>query len=209
MLPSQGRGRQFESGSPLIMQNRKIILASSSPRRKRILSQIGLDFSVEVTDIDEKKVKIKNPRLLVQELSLLKAKAILKKKGSIILAADTVVVFENKILGKPQSAEDAKKMLKMLSGKRHSVITGFTIIDPKYGKVVTKSEETKVWFRKIPKEEVEKYVATGEPLDKAGAYGIQELGSVFVKKIEGDFFNVVGLPISFVWELEKLGVNIF
>ena len=193
------------------MKRRKIILASGSPRRKRILAQIGLDFSVLSADIDEKKVRIKNPKLLVQELSLLKAKAVLSKRTtSIILAADTVVVFENKILGKPETEENARKMLRMLSNKKHSVITGFTIIDPKLKKVITKSEETKVWFRKISNEEIDAYVATGEPLDKAGAYGIQELGSVFVQKIEGDFFNVVGLPICLVvTELEKLGVKVF
>ncbi len=186
-------------------------MASGSPRRKRILAQIGLDFSVLSADIDEKKVRIKNPKLLVQELSLLKAKAVLSKRTtSIILAADTVVVFENKILGKPETEENARKMLRMLSNKKHSVITGFTIIDPKLKKVITKSEETKVWFRKISNEEIDAYVATGEPLDKAGAYGIQELGSVFVQKIEGDFFNVVGLPICLVvTELEKLGVKVF
>ena len=186
-------------------------MASGSPRRKRILTQIGLDFTVLSADIDEKKVSIKNPKLLVQELSLLKAKAVLsKRKTSIILAADTVVVFENKILGKPETEENARKMLRMLSNKKHSVITGFTIIDPKFKKIITKSEETKVWFRKISKEEINGYVATGEPLDKAGAYGIQELGSAFVQKIEGDFFNVVGLPICLVLtELEKLGVKAF
>lgn len=188
-----------------------IILASTSPRRKALLKQIGLKFDVKSSDIDESAVFYKNPYDLVKKLSLLKAKSVAElSKNSIIISADTVVVFKNRIIGKPKAKSDARKILKMLSNKMHTVITGFTIVDSQTDKTISGFEESKVWFRKISGEEIDKYVDSGEPLDKAGAYGIQEKGGAFVKKIEGDYFNVVGLPLAkVIIELRKLGVSIF
>lgn len=189
---------------------KKIILASQSPRRKALLKQIGLDFEVIVSSFEEKIDKNLKPGELAEKFSLEKAKDVAKRqKNAIIIAADTFVVLGNEILGKPKTKELAKKMLEKLSGKAHLVITGFTIIDTKSGKTVTKSVESKLFMKKLTKEEIDTYVNTGEPLDKAGAYAVQEKGGLFIKKIEGDFFNVVGLPIFAVtWELKKFGINI-
>lgn len=188
---------------------KQIILASSSARRKELLEMIGLKFKVVVSNLDEKidpELKLK-PHDLVKKLSLEKAKVVFENyKDSIIIAADTFVVCSGKILGKPKNKEDAKKMLKFISGKIHVIITGFTIIDG--NNVITKSDETKVWMRKISNEEITAYIRTGEPFDKAGAYAIQGLGSIFIEKIEGNFDNAVGLPIyTLAQELKNLGVK--
>lgn len=190
---------------------RKIILASASPRRKVLLKQIGLNFEVVVSNFEEKIEDNLKPVDLAKKFSLQKAKDVAKNyDDAIIIAADTFVVLGNEILGKPKNKELARKMLEKLSGKAHLVITGFTIIDTKSGKTVTKSVESKVFMKKLTKEEIDAYVNTGEPLDKAGAYAVQEKGGLFVEKIEGDFFNVVGLPIFTLMQgLKKFGVNIF
>lgn len=189
---------------------RKIILASKSPRRKALLKNIGLKFTVEVSDVKEKTDDNINPREIAENLSFEKARKIAKKhKDAIIIAADTFVVFKNKILGKPKTEKNAEKMLKLLSGKQHFVITGFTIIDTKSGKTVTKSDETKVFMKKMTSMEINAYIKTKEPLDKAGAYAVQEKGGIFVEKIEGDFLNVVGLPIfKLTSELKKFNIKI-
>lgn len=189
---------------------RKIILASASPRRKALLKQIGLDFEIVVSDFEEIIDNNLKPHDQAQKFSLGKAKDVAQNhKNAIIIAADTFVVFKNEILGKPKTAENAKKMLKMLSGKAHFVITGFTIFDTKTGRIVTKSLETKVYIKKLTEREIGEYIRTGEPLDKAGAYAAQELGGIFVKKIDGDFFNLVGLSIFAVSEeLKKFGVKV-
>lgn len=189
---------------------KKIVLASKSPRRKALLEQIGLRFEIDVSDFDEKNAPKLPPSKLAEYLSLEKAKIIAKKhKNSIIIAADTFVVFENEILGKPKTKENAVKMLKRLSGKEHKVITGFTLIDTE-GRITSKFVESKVVMRNLTNEEIKSYVETGEPLDKAGGYGIQELGSVLIEKVIGDYYNVVGLPLAPLYEeLKKLGVNIF
>lgn len=180
---------------------KKIILASASPRRKfllnMLLSNFGLTFSVVPSNIEEYfPEKIKNLQLLVSKLALQKSLEVAKKKKGIIIGADTVVVLGNNILGKPTDADDAKKMLKLLSGKTHKVITGVGIIDTIDNKVYRIHESTQVTFRKLDKKEIHFYVQTGSPMDKAGAYGIQDdFGSTFVSKIAGDYFNIVGLPI--------------
>lgn len=187
-----------------------IILASESPRRKEILEMVGLKFKIVKSSFEEYvDIKLK-PHELVKKLSLEKAKVVFENhKGSIIISADTIVVCAGKILGKPKDENDAKKMLGFLSNKVHSVITGFSIIDGDLKKVIIKSIETKVFMRKISSTEIDSYIKTKEPLDKAGGYAIQGLGSIFVKKIEGDFFNVVGLPIyALIRELKKLGVEV-
>lgn len=187
-----------------------IILASKSPRRKELLKKIGLKFKVAQSNFKEyEDIKLK-PGELAKQLSLEKAKAVFANyKNSIIIAADTIVVCQNRILGKPKDKSGARKMLEFLSDKTHSVITGFTIIDGETNRIITKSVETKVYFRKISRQEIYSYLETKEPYDKAGAYAIQEKGSIFIKKVEGDYLNAVGLPIfSVARELKKLGVEV-
>ncbi len=175
-----------------------------------MLALTGLTFIVESSNYEEILVPGVNPRLLARRLSSKKAKAVAKKYGNaLIIAADTFIVFRDILLGKPSSEREAMRMLGILNGRSHSVITGFTIIDTVTGKSVSKSVETKVWFRKLTKQELASYVRTGEPLDKAGAYAIQGRGSLIVEKIEGDYFNVIGLPLgSLVEALKKFGIHI-
>jgi septum formation protein len=187
---------------------KKIILASKSPRRKQILEQIGLGFEVAVSDFDETQIKFKTPQEMVKKLSLEKAKIIAQKNpDAIVIGADTDVVLDNEILGKPKSKQDAVRILKLLSGKVHKVVTGFTVISGK--KSITKHVTSKVKFKKLSEAEIKAYVATGEPMDKAGGYGIQERGGLFIESIMGDYFNVVGLPIFAVSKaLKEFGIDI-
>ncbi|MDD4689501.1 MAG: Maf family protein [Eubacteriales bacterium] len=171
-----------------------IILASNSPRRKELLSLAGLEFAVDSANADETLPEgMTNPKDVVEYLSKVKASEI-KDKESIIIGADTVVAVDNMILGKPEDEQSARQMLGMLSGKVHSVFTGVTIMHPQ-GEI-TFSVETKVEFYPLTSIEIEDYIATGEPMDKAGSYGIQGKGGLFIKRIEGDYFNVVGLPLA-------------
>jgi septum formation protein len=187
-----------------------IILASASPRRKELLEKTGLKFEVEPSNYEENISPELEPHELAKWLSLEKAKLVAKNhQNALVIAADTFIVFEGKILGKPATETEAKKMLETLSGKQHSVITGLTIIDTETNKAISKSVETKVYIRKLTSKEIEAYVKSKEPLDKAGAYAIQGLGSVIVEKIEGDYFNVIGLPLSALAEsLKGFGVHI-
>jgi septum formation protein len=189
---------------------KKLILASASPRRKEILESVGLKFGICVSNYEEDLGMKKEPRTLARFLSRKKAEEVADKhKNAIIIAADTFIVFRDKLLGKPHTAKEAVRMLTMLNGKAHSVITGFTVLDTGTKKRVSKSVETKVYFRKLTQKEIKAYVNTKEPLDKAGAYAIQGLGALFVEKIEGDFLNVVGLPLAALSEtLKGFGINI-
>jgi septum formation protein len=189
---------------------KKIILASASPRRKEILGITGLKFAVCKSDYEEDLGLKLNPRELARYLSRKKAETVADKyKDTIIIAADTFIVFKNKLLGKPHDDTEAEKMLNMLNGKAHSVITGFTIIDTGSTKKISRSVETKVYFKRLSSEEIRAYVGSKEPLGKAGAYAIQGLGAVFIEKIEGDYFNVVGLPLfALTNSLREFGVNI-
>jgi septum formation protein len=176
----------------------KIILASGSPRRKELLERTGIIFTIEVSDYNEDMGLRLAPLELAKALSGGKAEAVAKKhKGEdvLVIGADTFVVLDDEILGKPHTSEKAREMISKLSGRAHSVITGFTIINPGSGKKVSKAIESKVYFRKLGEEEIENYVKIGEPLDKAGAYGIQEAGATLVEKTEGDFTTIIGLPI--------------
>jgi septum formation protein len=176
----------------------KIILASNSPRRKELLEQAGIDFEVKSADVDEVTDKVK-PEEVVMDLSQLKAKAVAcENPGRKVLAADTVVAYNGQILGKPKDEEDAFRMLKELSGQIHHVYTGVTIID-EAGTVDTFFECTAVSMYENSDELIKRYIATGEPMDKAGAYGIQGKGAVLVKEIKGDYNNVVGLPLAKVY----------
>jgi septum formation protein len=189
---------------------RRIILASASPRRKEILALTGLEFEVRYSGYEEDLGISKAPRELARFLSRKKAEDVVNKySDAIVIAADTFIAYKNKLLGKPEGSEDAKRMLKMLSGRTHSVISGFTIIDCKSNRTISRSVETRVHFKSLSSAEINAYVKSGEPLDKAGAYAIQGLGAVFIDKIEGDFFNVVGLPLCALTEsLKKFGIKV-
>lgn len=175
------------------------ILASASPRRKELLGRMGLDFEIMVSEADESTVSTGIPvNLYVQELALLKASATAKHAGrkAIIIAADTVVTLDGAVLGKPKDAGDAYDMLKALSGREHEVYTGICVMRMSDAKTVCKSVSTEVRFKELTEEKIRAYIASGEPMDKAGAYGIQGIGSMLIEGINGDYFNVVGLPIA-------------
>lgn len=174
--------------------NKRLILASKSPRRYELLSKITEDFSVIVSDADEnvENADIEDIPLI---LSKRKAQAVFSDhRDAVVIGADTVVVCDRKVLGKPEDENDAKRMLKILSGKRHKVITGCTVISPE--KEVSFSAVTEVKFYDLSDEDIMAYISTGEPFDKAGAYGIQGAGYFLVEYIYGDYNNVVGLPVS-------------
>lgn len=180
----------------MIKLDRPLILASGSPRRKEILDTMGLSYIVDVSDVDESFAA--DPEATVLELSKRKALSVSSKyHNAIVLAADTLV-FSDKILGKPKDAAQAKEMLRALSGHWHSVYTGVTLVDALSGKTISKADKTLVHFVELSDEEIDAYVATKDPLDKAGAYGIQGLGGMFIDRIEGSYSNVVGLPMALV-----------
>ncbi len=204
----------------------KIILASASERRRDILGLTGLQFTVEESGVEEVMSECVPPRRLARLLSRQKAETVAarekekekekgkekeKKKGgnALVIAADTFISINGRYLGKAQDQAEASAMLRALSGRAHLVVTGYTVIDSSSGKRISGSSETKVYFRRLHKEEIESYVKTGEPIGKAGAYAIQGLGAALVRKIEGDFFNVVGLPLSaLIMTLNKFGIRI-
>ena len=189
---------------------RRIVLASASPRRKEILRITGLKFDVYAGDYEEDLNLSLKPRQLARFLSRKKAEAVAEKfHDTIIIAADTFIVCKDRLFGKPGTGKDAVKMLRVLNGKMHSVITGFTVMDTDNGRIISRSVETKVFFRKLTAEEIIAYAASGEPLDKAGAYAIQGIGAIFINKIDGDFFNVMGLPLCALTEsLKTFGVDV-
>jgi septum formation protein len=182
-----------------------LILASASPRRKVLLERLGINLEIIPTDMDESGVKIKEPGEYVKELAYLKAGCVAKVyPHSWVLGADTIVVFQDRILGKPESPAHAREMLKLLSNQKHKVYTGYCLIklSVEAGGDITikKSVQTLVTFKSLTEEEIAWYVSTQEPMDKAGAYGIQGIGSFLVKQISGSFTNVVGLPVCEVVE---------
>jgi septum formation protein len=189
---------------------KRIILASASPRREELLGKIGLKFEVEPSDYAEDMHSRLSPDELARAISLEKARAVASRhKNAIVIAADTFIVFRGKIMGKPNTEAEARKMLMTLRGKSHSVITGFTILDTDENKVLTKSVETIIHIRNLTSKEIDAYVKSKEPLDKAGAYAIQGLGSVIVERIEGDYSNVMGLPLSALAKgLKEFGIYI-
>lgn len=189
---------------------KKIVLASASPRRKELLEQIGLQFEVEPSNHDEESRPGLTPHELARSLSIEKAQVVAKNyRDAIIIAADTFIVLGERILGKPNTDAEATEMLTFLNGKPHSVITGFTILNTNDAKSVTQSVETTVHMKNLLPEEIEAYVATKEPIGKAGAYAIQGLGAVIVERIEGDYSNVVGLPLGVLAEsLKEFNIHI-
>lgn len=192
-----------------------IILASASPRREALLRQIGLPFRVEPSSVSEEKVRRRGtPPSLVEQAALAKAVDVAARVGEgLVLGADTVVVIGGDVLGKPKSDRDARQMLERLSGATHRVYTGLALVRVRHGRVVkrrTAHEVTRVTMRRLRPRDIAGYVATGEPRDKAGAYGIQGRGAVLVERIEGDYSNVVGLPVTRLAEmLEGFGINIW
>jgi septum formation protein len=190
----------------------KIILASASPRRSQLLEQIGLNFIVHPSQVEEKYIEGQKPHIWVQNVALAKALDVANSlKEGIVIGADTIVVNENYILGKPKDEAEAQLMLKSLSGKKHQVLTGFAIVDgTNTDNYFTQVEITNVKFRSLREKEIKAYVRSKEPLDKAGAYGIQGLGALLIEEIEGCYFNVVGLPLSKIaLGLEKFGVEVW
>ena len=182
----------------------KIILASKSPRRLELLTMLGYDVMTIVSDVDEDAITADSPALLASKLAHEKATAVAGEVGATelpIVAADTLVEINGEILGKPKSEDDARRMLKMLSGNPHYVHTGISVILK--GKEINITDSAKVFFRDIDEEEIEAYIASKEPFDKAGAYGIQGKAGAFVERIEGDFFSIMGLPICAVTKALK------
>lgn len=175
-----------------------LILASQSPRRKLLLTQIGLKFSVRVSAVREDVLDHEAPEENAKRIALSKALEVSKQlKRGIVIGADTIVVLGNQILSKPRTKAEAKKMLRRLSGRAHIVYTAFALIDAETRKQAVRIEKTRVWFRNLSAWEIDEYVASGSPMDKAGAYGIQDdYGAVFVRRVEGCFYNVVGFPLT-------------
>lgn len=187
------------------MDMTQLVLASSSPRRRQLLEMAGLRFAVLVSDIDEQIQPNEPPAQIVQALAFQKAKAVQRMNpDAYIIGADTIVVYNGQILGKPKTTEEAYEMLRTLSGKTHDVFTGVAIIAPH--EETTFVERTEVTFWELTEDEITAYIETGEPMDKAGAYGIQGRGALLVQRIVGDYYAVMGLPLAkTVRELTKLG----
>lgn len=186
----------------------KLVLASKSPRRREILSMVTDDFEVRVSEADESYKEGINLYEIPALLARRKAEAVMSSEDEIVIGCDTVVIYENELLGKPKDKDDAKRMLRLLSGTTHYVVSGLAI---KYGeKAYVTSETTAVVMRALEDAEIESYVEKFNPVDKAGAYGIQEMAGAFVSKIEGDFYNVVGLPLCKLVDVLKseFGVNL-
>jgi septum formation protein len=188
---------------------RKIVLASASPRRKKLLKQLGLKFEVDPSLEQEMTEPGVPPPQLAANMALAKARTVANRHpDAIIIAADSFIAIEGRILGKPHTPDEARRMLGDLSGRPHAAITGLAVVDTATGRVFSRPTETKVYMKRLTHEEIDTYVNTGEPLDKAGAYAIQGRGAVFIEKIEGDYTNVVGLPLSVLaGALKDFGVN--
>lgn len=189
---------------------KKIILASASPRRQQLLANLGVPFNIFPANIEEEIFPSEKPRDAVRRIAEAKARAVAKSFAEgLIIAADTAVVLAGEFLGKPSSPGEANEMLQRLSGRSHQVITAVCLYDVKSAATIVDEEETRVYFRTLTREEIESYVKTGEPMDKAGAYGIQDRGALLVEKIEGCYFNVVGLPLGRLYLMLKgYGINL-
>lgn len=192
---------------------KKIILGSQSPRRRELLENAGLRFEVIASDSEEKVDENLDYPDIVMSLAEQKNKAVSSdphSRGAVVITADTMVVINERIMGKPQNDKEAYEMLSLLSGNTHFVLTGFCICDNESGKRAVGYEKTAVKFRTLDDGEIRNYIKTGEPRDKAGAYGIQLRGSMFVERIEGDYFNIVGLPVQKICKLlkEDFGISL-
>jgi septum formation protein len=196
----------------------QLVLASGSPRRQQLLESLGLNFLVHPSGADEDMEGIPAPAEYVTHLARRKAErvaAVYKDKAReegrpyVVLSADTTVVVDGLMLGKPTSEAHARELLMRLEGRRHTVFTGVCVMDAESGRAKTGFSTTDVWMRPLTREEIDRYIASGEPMDKAGAYAIQGLGAVLVRRIEGDYFTVVGLPVGLVVDyLEEFGIRV-
>ena len=178
-----------------------LILASQSPRRKELLGLFGIPFAVRVADIDETMDQNADPAQEVARVSRLKALAIARGDDDVVVAADTIVVCQGKVLGKPRDAADAKAMLRLLSGRDHQVMTGMTVLRGEES--ITCTEITDLHFRELSEQEIDRYIASGDPMDKAGSYGIQSGAALFCQRLNGDYYNVVGLPVCRLAQIFK------
>ena len=190
----------------LLKLNKDLVLASRSPRRKKLLEQLGFEFQIIPSGFDESVIYNEEPSQYVVELAHGKAKTVADQLDfdAIVIGSDTTVYFENEYLNKPESEDDAFQMLKRMSGKTHEVWSGISLIDSSNDRCFDEAVCTKVRFRELEDEEIIAYIKSGSPMDKAGSYGIQDdFGSVFVEDIQGDFYNVVGLPLEKLYQLFK------
>lgn len=183
-----------------------LVLASTSPRRKELIQLLGLPVEIAVSSGDETVEKEWSPAETVEQLALRKASEVAsirerKQDQEIVIGADTIVVYDQKILGKPQDQDEAYRMLSMLQGRAHDVYTGVACIDAATGQQVVRHRKTQVWMRSLSSDQMKRYILSGEPMDKAGAYGIQGMGAAIVDRIDGCYFTVVGLPISLLSEM--------
>ena len=184
----------------------QIILASASPRRRELMGLYGVPFTIRAADIDETMDPGKPPFDEVARVSRCKALAVSREPEDVVVAADTIVVCQGEVLGKPRDKEDAARMLRLLSGSTHQVMTGCTVLQGSRAETFT--QVTQLHFRPLSEKEIHRYIATGEPMDKAGAYGIQGKGALLVEGIRGDFFNVMGLPLLRLSRmLEQFGIT--
>ncbi len=186
-----------------------IVLASASPRRKELLERMGLDFTVRVTEIDETMDPFAHPADEVARVAALKAKSVypMCHDGDLIIGADTIVVCDSLVMGKPRSEAEAFSMLRRLSGREHQVMTGLSVLTDSYEETVTVT--TTLRMRPLSDEEIHAYIATGEPMDKAGAYAIQGMAAMFVVGLDGDYYNVMGLPVcTLAMILRKCGIKL-
>ncbi len=191
----------------------KIILASGSPRRKEILEQVGISFGV-VASKDEEVIQKSKPEEIVEELATKKACSVASdmEEGTVVIGADTMVALNDQVMGKPKGEQDAKDMIRKLQGKKHQVYTGVCAVVKEAGKenrIISFVQCTDVWVYPMTEEQIDAYVASGEPMDKAGAYGIQGKFAVYIEKIEGDYLNIVGFPVSRLYQtLLKEGIDL-
>lgn len=191
-----------------------IILASTSPRRQELIGQLGLPFEIMASHADEQVAPHLSPSEIVETLSLRKAGAVYEQlrgsgKQGIVVGSDTIVVFDNRVLGKPQDEREAFAMLHELQGRTHQVFTGVACIDAATGREAVAHRMTRVTMKALTRRQIERYIQTGEPMDKAGSYGIQGLGATIVEKIDGDYFTVVGLPLALLSDmLSQFGVEV-
>lgn len=186
----------------------RIVLASGSPRRQELLTRIGIrDFTVRVPQVEEWYPQGLTPPEIVSYISREKSQAVPSEEDEIVITADTMVFLDGRRLGKPRDEADALRMLSALEGRHHTVCTGVTVRQD--DRVLTRAQSTQVWFREATTEELKNYIRSGEPMDKAGAYGVQGLGALLVERIDGDFFNVMGLPVLLLSRmLAEFGVTL-
>jgi septum formation protein len=199
---SQGKGSDdFAAG---VAARERLVLASSSPRRAEILRAVGWPFETQAADVDESRREGEPPGEYVERLAREKAGAVARARlFGLVLGADTVVVVEGEVLGKPRDGEDARRMLRLLRGRWHEVLTGVALVRAEDARAAVAHERTRVRFAEMTEAEIDWYVSTGEPSDKAGAYAVQGRAALFINGLEGDYWNVVGLPVRLVYELAQ------